>query len=66
MAKLIVQHEEDPGIAMVLEYTATGTPGRARGWYGKCTQCGWPIHRWVQGKAVEDAQAHVDGHESHL
>jgi hypothetical protein len=66
MAKLLVQHDEDPEISIILEYVAPGTPGRARGWHGSCTQCGRPMHRWAQGRAVEDAQAHVDGHESAL
>lgn len=66
MAKLLVQHDEDPGIAIVLEYVAPGTPGRPQGWFGTCTQCGKKTHWWHQDRAITAAQAHVDGHESAL
>ncbi len=65
MAKLIVQHDEDPGIAIVLEYVAPGGD-IAEGWYGTCTECGRPMHRWAQREAVESAKTHVDQHESGL
>lgn len=66
MAKLVVHHDTDPGIAIVLNYTPPGTPGRARGWRGSCTECGHWMHRWTQEQAVETAQRHVDGHEAVL
>jgi hypothetical protein len=66
MAKLIVQHDEDPGIAIVLEYVLPSTPGRPQGWHGTCTQCGRPMHRWNERQAIESARTHVDGHECAL
>lgn len=66
MAKLIVQHEQDPGIAIVLEYVPSGTPGRALGYHGKCTQCGWPLHRWERDTAILSAFSHIEKHESAL
>ena len=66
MAKLVVQHDEDPGIAIVLEHVPPRTPGRAQGWHGACTQCGHVIHRWYQDGAFESAKEHVDRHESTL
>lgn len=66
MAKIIIQHDVDPGIAIVLEHVAPGTPGRAQGYHGSCTECGWPMHRWGQDVALIAAQAHVDRHESGL
>lgn len=64
MAKLVVQHEEDPAIGIVLEEVLPGTPGRARGWHGTCTECGWPVHRWDGADAIGSAQQHVDSHEA--
>jgi hypothetical protein len=64
MAKLVVQHDEDPAIAIVLETVPEGTPGRAHGTYGTCTQCGWPMHRWSEEHAVLAAERHVDSHEA--
>lgn len=66
MAKLIVQHDEDPGIAIILEALRLDGSGRALGWHGTCTQCGRPMHRWGQWLAIESAKAHVDSHESAL
>jgi hypothetical protein len=66
VAKVIVQHDEDPAIGMILETVEAGTSGRARGTHGTCTECGWPMHRWDRERAIEDAQAHVDRHESSL
>jgi hypothetical protein len=62
MAKLVVHHDEDPDIGVVLEYVPPGT-GRARGWHGECTECGRKIHRWRQDDAVLSAQTHVDRHD---
>ena len=61
--KLVVFKDEDPGIAVIFEEVKPGTPGRAQGWHGTCTQCGRPMHRWHQEKAFQDGQAHVDSHE---
>ncbi len=67
MAKLLVQHDDDPGIAIILEEVLPGNAeGRVQGWHGSCTQCGYPIHRWIWGRAVESARRHVDAHESAL
>lgn len=60
--KLVIFNDTDPGIGMTLEYTAPGTPGRAQGWHGTCTECGKPVHYWTQEKAFEAGQEHVDGH----
>jgi hypothetical protein len=66
MAKVVVQNDTDPGIAVVLETVPEGTPGRAQGTYGKCTQCGWPIHQWREDSAITVAKEHVDEHEPEL
>lgn len=66
MARLVVQHDTDPAIAIVLETVPEGTPGRARGTHGQCTECGWPMHRWSEGVALTDAQRHVDRHEARV
>lgn len=63
MAKLVVFNEVDPGIGITLETVEPGTPGRAQGTHGTCTECGWPMHRWDRDRAIADAQAHVDAHE---
>jgi hypothetical protein len=63
MAKIVIQHDIDPAIGIVLEYIGPDDPrSLAQGWRGCCTECGWPMHRWFQGRAVEDARAHVDSH----
>lgn len=66
MAKLIVQHNEDPAIGIVLEEVPEGTPGRARGWHGECTECGWTLHYWREDNAVKGARRHIEKHESAL
>jgi hypothetical protein len=66
MAKLIVQHDDDPGIAIILEEWRIPGSGRFLGWHGACTQCGYLVHRWIWGRAVESARRHVDSHESAL
>lgn len=66
MAKLIVHHQTDPGIGMVLEEVLPGDAKRARGWYGRCTACPKTMHRWHQDRAVKAAQGHVDSHEAVL
>ncbi len=62
MSKIVVFNREDPCIGVILETVQPGTPGRARGTYGTCTECGKPIHRWDEDRAVRDAQEHVDAH----
>jgi len=62
VAKLVVHNEVDPGIGMVLEEVLPGVPGRAQGWYGRCTACPKTMHRWHQDRAIRSAQAHVDSH----
>jgi hypothetical protein len=66
MAKFVVLNEKDPDIGIVLEEVPMGTPGQGQGWRGRCTQCGWPMHRWNMEVAVRSAQGHVDGHEAAL
>lgn len=66
MAKIVIHHEVDPAIGIVLEEVPAGTAGRARGFYGTCTECGWPMHRWHRNDAIKSAQDHVDRHESSL
>jgi len=62
MAKVVVQHDVDESIGIVLEEVAPGTPGRAQGWHGTCTECGWTLHYWREDNAVKGARRHVDGH----
>jgi hypothetical protein len=66
MAKVVVQHDVDPAIAIVLEEVLEGTPGRARGFSGTCTECGRPMHQWFEAQAIAVAKRHVDAHESGL
>jgi hypothetical protein len=66
MAKIVIQHEQDPSIAIVLEEVTVPTPGKALGAYGKCTECGWPMHWWNREEAIVRAQRHVNRHESSL
>jgi hypothetical protein len=66
MAKLIVQHDEDPGIAIILEEWRISGSNRFLGWHGTCTQCGRVMHRWGEHRAIESAREHVDRHESAL
>jgi hypothetical protein len=62
MAKLLVQHDTDPGICVILaERESTVTEGLLI-WVGECTQCGSPI-RGTAVTSVERARAHVDEHE---
>lgn len=63
MAKIVVHNEKDPQIAIVLEEVPAGTPGKARGTHGTCTECGWPLHRWERDNAIRAAGDHVDSHE---
>lgn len=66
MAKLVIQHEQDPAIGIVLVEVPPDVLGVAQGWRGTCTECGRKIHRWRQERAIEAAQKHVDSHESAL
>jgi hypothetical protein len=63
MAKLVVQNDTDPGIAVVLETVPEGEPGRAKGTHGGCTACGRVIHQWREDSAITVAKEHVDNHE---
>lgn len=66
MARLVVQHDVDPAIGIVLEEVPPGTPGRSQGWHGRCTECGRVMHRWTKDDALRDAQAHVDKHDAQV
>lgn len=66
MAKLVVQHNVDPAISMVLKEVLPGDPSLAQGWRGQCSECGKTMHRWHMDQAIGAAQAHVDSHESAL
>jgi hypothetical protein len=66
MAKLVVQHDVDPAISMVLTEWLPANGSVARGWRGQCSECGKTVHRWYEEKAVEAAKGHVDSHESSL
>jgi hypothetical protein len=65
MAKLIVQHDTDPGIAIVIavRYDDDGDPL----YYGTCTQCGHqisddgPIYHETDATAYADS--HIHSHE---
>jgi hypothetical protein len=63
MAKIVIFNEVDPAIGITLEEVGPGVPGRARGTYGTCTECGWPMHRWDRDEAIRAAQRHVDSHD---
>jgi len=62
MAKLMTVSEQDPTIAVILEYVPPGTPGLPQGWRGRCTDCGpaWSMHRWNQDRALAGAAHHID------
>lgn len=58
----MVFNQADPCIGITLTPGLPNAP-HAPGFYGACTQCGWPMHRWDRQKAIESAQRHVDGHD---
>ena len=60
-ARLVIFKDSEPEIGIILEYTPPGT-GKARGWYGACTQCGKKVHYWNEERAFLIAQEHVDSH----
>jgi hypothetical protein len=66
MVKQLLVSDDDPGIAVTLEWTPPGTPGRARGWHGTCTECGpaWSMHRWNDEAALTSAHRHIDLHQA--
>lgn len=64
MAKLVVQHDEDPAIGIVLTEVLPGDPNVAQGWHGACTECPHTIHRWEEDNAITAARRHVDSHEA--
>ena len=57
MAIIVIAHKDDPNIGMMLG------DGPADGFYGKCTQCGFQMHRWELERAIRDASEHVDAHD---
>lgn len=63
MARIIVQHDTDGGIAMLLKEVPPGVPGIARGVHGECTECGRKTHHWKREDALYAALRHVEGHE---
>ncbi len=63
MAKVLVQHDTDPGIVVILAEVESMVTEGLMIWKGECTQCGAPIRgSWVD-TAVLRAQGHVDEHE---
>jgi hypothetical protein len=55
MAKLIVQHDTDPGIAIVLQCDdGTGS------YSGECTECGYAVDLAPIADAQQDAEIHID------
>jgi hypothetical protein len=66
MPKIVIQHSEDPGICVILQEVLPGTPGRAQGWCGTCTECGGGVHRWSRDHAIDSAAQHIARHESGL
>lgn len=62
MAKIVIQHDIDAAIGMILEEVPAGTPGVASGAHGKCTECPHTIHRWDRDNAIAAAKKHVDSH----
>jgi len=62
MARFVVFNQVDPCIGIELVTVPEGTPGKARGTHGTCTECGWPMHRWHRDNAIQAARDHVDGH----
>lgn len=63
MAKLLVQHDTDPGIVVILEQAASTVTEGLMVWRGKCTQCGCPIRGVYADSAIPRAKDHVDTHE---
>jgi hypothetical protein len=61
-AKLVVFNDREPDIGITMEYVPPGTPGKAMGWHGVCTECGKPVHFWNQARAFAAGQEHVDQH----
>lgn len=63
--KLIAAHPADPSIAVNFTETLPGVPGKAQGYYGRCTECPRTMHRWHQDKALEAGRRHVLMHRPH-
>lgn len=59
MAKLLVQHDTDPGICVILAEVEQPLPG----WAGDCTQCGTSVHSTRADEAVAYSVRHVESHE---
>lgn len=61
MAKTIVQHDEDPGIAIILYQDDEAH------WGGQCTECGYAVRPdSVLMDVQQEAEIHIDQHESGL
>jgi hypothetical protein len=64
MAKIVIQHDEDPAIGIVLSPDSWPT---AMWWRGTCTQCGTVVYvSTLDEPPFDEAQRHVDSHESAL
>jgi hypothetical protein len=61
MAKTVVQHDEDPGIAIVLE-----CDDESGSWFGSCTECSYVTRVASLADAQQEAEIHIDLHESAL
>jgi hypothetical protein len=61
MAKIVIQNETDPCIAVVLKEVPHGPA--STGHSGACTECGEVMYHRQVGKALTLAQEHVDSHE---
>jgi hypothetical protein len=59
MAKTIVQHSTDPGIAIIVQEFEDG-------YGGDCTECGHHVFHKRQPDAIEEAEIHIDTHEGSL
>lgn len=59
MAKTIVQHDTDPGIAIIINETSDG-------YGGDCTECGSHVFHRRFDDAIAVAEIHVDQHEGSI
>lgn len=60
--RLVTFQNDEPSIAIVFTQVEPGTPGKARGWHGECTECGKKVHYWNEARAMAAGQEHVDSH----
>lgn len=66
MAKrLVISSKKDPAVSVIFTEVEEGTPGKPRGWYGECTECGpaWASHRWSEKGAETTGNRHIDMHD---